>query len=169
VTKLVLLFMLVACGVVVGAEKPKQPVTDNFKTPLEIIQTVPSNMYPTDVKGWTALKMDAVNDVLKDKTKGKTVTFETIVKEVKVVKEAEPDFRLNVIGKPVAVGSTKVQVWYYFDEDQKAKLAGLNPDDKLSITGTISNPRFAKVADGVPLIIDVYHCEIVASKTPGKK
>jgi hypothetical protein len=169
VKKLLSLVVLVACGVVIGAEKPKQPVTDNFKTPLEIIQTVPSSMYPTDVKGWTALKMDAVNDVLKEKAKGKTVTLDAIVKEVKVVKEAEPDFRLNVIGKPVSVGSTKVQVWYYFDEDQKAKLAGLNPDDKLTITGTISNPRFAKVGDGVPLIIDVYHCEILSSKAGPKK
>jgi hypothetical protein len=144
------------------AADPKKPAPpQEFKTPIEVIQTVPANLYPANAKGWTDIRISNVNDVLKQKAKDKTATFALTVREVKVIKEAQPDLRLAVVAEPIQVGQTTVHIWCYFDEDQKPRLTTLNPGDKLTLTGKVWNPRFERQKDNtVPLIIDLYKCDV---------
>ena len=144
-----------------AADTKKPPPPQEFKTPLDVIQTVPANLYPANARGWTDIRISNVNDVLKEKAKSKPATFALTVREVKVIKEAQPDLRLAVVAEPVQVGQTTVHIWCYFDEDQKPRLSALNPGDKLTLTGKVWNPRFERQKDGsVPLIIDLYKCDV---------
>lgn len=148
-----------------AADTPKKQPPQEFKTLLEIIQSVPANLYPADARGWTQIKISTVNDALKEKTKDKPATLPLTVREVKLIPEAKPDFRLAVVAESTRIGQTTVYVWCYFDEDDKPRLNTLTPGDKLTITGKIWNPRFEKQKDDhVPLILDLYKCDLKPAK-----
>lgn len=161
----VLLILTATC---VLAAEPKKPATtqaaQSFTSPADVVKVVPKDLLPTQAKDWTDLRIDAINDVLHQKAEGQPGQFSVTVAKVESKKDAAEGKRLAITGKTLAVGQVKVWNWYWFDDNQKAALATIKPDQPLTIKGRIQSVHFKRDGSTVVLAFNFDRCELVPTK-----
>jgi hypothetical protein len=152
---------IVLVGTSLGATtKPAtQATTRPFTDDMQIVQSIPMKLWPSDMSTWTQLKVDAVDKELAKSTKGKTATLKLTVERVMTGTELRG--HICVVAKTIKLGELPVWHWCYFTEDHESELASLQPGDEETITGTV-DPASMQVRNDkvVALEIDLAQCTI---------
>lgn len=117
--------------------------------PLDVIHSVPAEMYPKSVVEWTDDRQSAVNDVLRQRVSGQQGTFGIVVQDMSGLGRGT-----SVRSRSVLIGKMSFRLVLQFDG---AAAAGLRPGIPCTVTGQIFYPRF----EGMELIVDMQHCSLV--------
>jgi len=132
-----------------------------FRTDAEVVHAVPADLYPKTLAGFTDLKLDAINDALKENVTGHPGIF--TLKVNRIERSAASDERRGdwvLIGEMSYVGRLPCDHWFYFDDKDKGKLASLEKGAVVSVSGTIQPARIIRRDGTVMIVVDMAHCQI---------
>jgi hypothetical protein len=137
-----------------GTQPTTKPVKE-FRTAGEVLQLIPGQLIPRQGK-WTELKREEANKGLEEAV-DQTGHFSFRVTQSDRTPDGAYKGTIRIGGHLATLKGIDFAAWAYFNDDQAAKVAKINVNDSVTVTGTIK--RCELQADGT-VIVDLFQANL---------